>query len=29
MTANAVPLTRLLMNGALGFWKICWIEPAN
>src|SRR5215468_8854016 len=26
---TAVPLTRLLMNGALGFWKICWMGPEN
>src|SRR5215471_19811931 len=27
--AVAVPFTKLLMNGAFGFWKICWIEPEN
>jgi hypothetical protein len=27
--ATAIPLTRLLMNGALGFWKICWMGPEN
>src|SRR5215467_10112385 len=26
---TAVPLTRLLMYGALGFWKICWMGPVN
>src|SRR6516165_6230781 len=27
--ATAVPFTRLLMNGALEFCKICWIGPLN
>src|SRR5262244_891293 len=29
IVVTAVPLTRLLMKGALGFWKICWIGPEN
>src|SRR5215468_8663837 len=29
IVATAVPLTRLLMNGALGFLKICWMGPEN
>lgn len=29
MVASAVPLTKLLMKGALGFWKICWMGPEN
>src|ERR1700746_1560517 len=29
IVATAVPFTRLLMNGALGFWKICWMGPEN
>ena len=31
IVATAVPfrLTRQLMNGALGFWKIGWMEPEN
>src|SRR5262249_23613669 len=27
--ATAVPLTKLLMNGAAGFWKICCWPPLN
>src|SRR6516162_7707109 len=27
--ATLVPLTRLLMYGALGFWKICWMGAEN
>src|SRR5215813_12400513 len=29
IVATAVPLTRLLMNGAAGFWKICCWPPEN
>src|SRR5215471_14292043 len=29
IVVTAVPLTRLLMKGALGFWKIGWIGPEN
>src|SRR5215468_3632430 len=29
IVATAVPLTRLLMNGAFEFWKICWMGPEN
>src|ERR1700720_1991340 len=29
IVATAVPSTRPLMKGALGFWKICWMGPEN
>src|SRR5262249_45993888 len=29
IVATPVPLTRLLMNGAAGFWKICCWPPVN
>src|ERR1700730_12186102 len=29
IVSTAVPLTRLLMNGAAGFWKTCCIGPEN